>query len=243
MMIDACAVSRGLILSAITFLFIIKSLMHLVGSYNLRFCPYRHWSYPLVMIFFAHQMTPVRRNASNNGGQDDGQGDQNPPPNNAPLDPMQFMTMHTQLLQNLTQVVANLQQAQQQQPPPPRPPSGLREFLSTQPPTFSHAVEPLDADDWLTTIESKLRIAQCTEQEKVLFASHQLTGPAAEWWTAFSAAHASPNGITWREFVSNFRNRYVPAGEIKLKRKEFLSLKQGSMTVRQYLTRFTQLSR
>jgi len=35
----------------------------------------------------------------------------------------------------------------------------------------------------------------------------------------------------------------VPSGEIKVKRKEFLELKQGSMSVREYLTKFTQLSR
>ena len=108
-------------------------------------------------------MTPVRRNAGNHGGQGDQEGtsgdDGQPQNNNVPLDPMQFMAVHTQLLQNLTQVVANLQQAQQRQPPPPpssRPQLGLSEFLSTRPPTFSQAEEPLDADDWLNTIKSKL---------------------------------------------------------------------------------------
>ena len=35
----------------------------------------------------------------------------------------------------------------------------------------------------------------------------------------------------------------MPSGEIKVKRKEFLELKQGSMSVCEYLTKFTQLSR
>jgi len=35
----------------------------------------------------------------------------------------------------------------------------------------------------------------------------------------------------------------MPSGEIKVKCKEFLELKQGSMSVREYLTKFTQLSR
>ena len=35
----------------------------------------------------------------------------------------------------------------------------------------------------------------------------------------------------------------MPSGEIKVKRKEFLELKQGSMSVHEYLTKFTQLSR
>ena len=48
--------------------------------------------------------------------------------------------------------------------------------------------------------------------------------------------------ITWEEFQNSFRAHHVPAGEVKLKRKQFLSLKQGPMLVREYLTKFTQLS-
>jgi hypothetical protein len=35
----------------------------------------------------------------------------------------------------------------------------------------------------------------------------------------------------------------VPFGMMKLKKKEFEDLKQGSMSVNEYVTRFTQLSR
>jgi hypothetical protein len=35
----------------------------------------------------------------------------------------------------------------------------------------------MDADDWLKTIEKKLKVVQCNNREKVLFASHQLEGP------------------------------------------------------------------
>ncbi|XP_062198819.1 uncharacterized protein LOC133901479 [Phragmites australis] len=145
------------------------------------------------------------------------------------------------LLQGLVQAIN--QQPQAQQAPLQQPQSRLRTFLSTQPPTFSQAVEPMEADDWLRTIDSKLRIAQCNGREKVLFASHQLSGPAQEWWTAYTAAHEDPQEITWAEFRNSFRAHHVPTGEIKLKRKEFLSLKQGPMSVREYLTKFTQLSR
>jgi hypothetical protein len=40
-----------------------------------------------------------------------------------------------------------------------------------------------------------------------------------------------------------FRSHHVPQGVIKLKKNEFQDLKQGSMTVSEYVTRFTQLSR
>jgi hypothetical protein len=42
---------------------------------------------------------------------------------------------------------------------------------------FSHTVEPMDADDWLKSVEKKLQVVQCNNHEKVLLDSHQLSGP------------------------------------------------------------------
>jgi hypothetical protein len=74
--------------------------------------------------------------------------------------------------------MVNLQAAQPQAPPPP-PRDRLGDFQRTKPPTFSHAVEPMDANDWLESIKKKLQVVQCNNREKVLQASHQLSGPAA----------------------------------------------------------------
>jgi hypothetical protein len=49
--------------------------------------------------------------------------------------------------------------------------------------------------------------------------------------------------ITWNEFKAHFRTHYVPHGTMKLKKKEFPDLKQGGMTVNEYLNSFIQLSR
>jgi hypothetical protein len=47
-----------------------------------------------------------------------------------------------------------------------------------------HSVEPMDVDDWLRAIE-KLQVVQCSNRERVLFASHQLEGSTSEWWDAY----------------------------------------------------------
>jgi hypothetical protein len=54
-------------------------------------------------------------------------------------------------------------------------------------------------------------------------------------------AHEEPESINWPEFRAAFRAHHVPRGVIKLK-KEFQDLKQGSMSVNEYVTKFTQLS-
>jgi hypothetical protein len=60
--------------------------------------------------------------------------------------------------------------------------------MSHKPPTFSSSPDPLDDDDWLKFVEKILNIAQCSDQEKVLYGFGCLTGPAADWWDSYTAA-------------------------------------------------------
>jgi hypothetical protein len=96
--------------------------------------------------------------------------------------------------------------------------------MSHHPPAFSHAVDPLDADDWLKVIGNKLDITQCNDREKVLYASGRLKGATSDWWDGFTRAHANADALTWQEFQVNFRAHHIPSGIMKLKKKEFLSL-------------------
>jgi hypothetical protein len=104
-------------------------------------------------------------------------------------------------------------------------------------------MELMDVDAWLKSVEKKLQVVQCNNYEKVLLASHQLSGPAADWWDTYVEAYEEPESINWPEFRVAFRTHHVPLGVIKLKKKEFQDLKQGSMSVSEYVTKFTQLSR
>jgi hypothetical protein len=107
----------------------------------------------------------------------------------------QFLAAQTQLLTNMANTIANMQAQMNQAPPPPPPPARdrHREFMSHKPPTFSHSPDPLQADDWIKTVEKMLNLAQCTDREKVLYASGRLEGTAADWWDAYTAASA-PTG-------------------------------------------------
>jgi hypothetical protein len=165
----------------------------------------------------------------------------NPPP---PPTLEQVLIMQAQMMQHMQQTLANMQQAPQYQPVPQQQPRDkLGEFQRTKPLTFSHSVEPMDADDWLKIVEKKLQVVQCNNREKVLFATYQLVRPVADWWDAYVETHEEPKTINWQEFNNSFRSHHVPLGVIKLKKKEFEDLKQGSMTVSEYVTQFTQLSR
>jgi hypothetical protein len=88
-----------------------------------------------------------------------------------------------------------------------------------------------------------LNITHYNDREKVLYASGRLEGAASDWWNAYTTSHAAPNTITWQEFQESFRTPHIPTCVKKLKQKEFLVVKQGNMTVSEYIDEFTYLSR
>jgi hypothetical protein len=51
-------------------------------------------------------------------------------------------------------------------------------FLATQTLTFTEASELLEANHWVSTIESKFELLNCTETQKTPFAAQQLLGDA-----------------------------------------------------------------
>jgi Retrotransposon gag protein len=119
----------------------------------------------------------------------------------------------------------------------------LSEFMKFKPPTFNSTDDPLEADDWLREINKKLDIIHARGRDRVLLASHQLVGSAAEWWNSYSQASENSEEIYWEEFQEVFREYHIPEGIIEMKAEEFRNLKQGTMTVIQYIRKFMKLSR
>jgi hypothetical protein len=126
------------------------------------------------------QMASTRNHNNNDNGDNNGENNQNvnrlPPP---PPTPEQVLAIQAQMLQTMQHTMVNMQTAQPQAPPP-LPRDRLGDFQCTKPPTFSQAVALMDADDWLKYVEKKLQVVQCNNCDKVLLASHQLYGPAAD---------------------------------------------------------------
>jgi hypothetical protein len=56
---------------------------------------------------------------------------------------------------------------------------------------FTHAADPLEAEDWLKTVLKMLTTCQFDDREKVLYAAGRLQGSASAWWDAYTAAHAT----------------------------------------------------
>jgi hypothetical protein len=79
-------------------------------------------------------------------------------------------------------------------------------------------------------------------RDRVLLATHQLTGIALSWWKAYSEVVDNANTITYEEFVGEFRWYHTLDEIMKLKADEFHNLKQGNKTLSEYIFQFTELS-
>jgi hypothetical protein len=159
----------------------------------------------------------------------------------------QMFLMQTQAVQAIGQTLAAMQQVQHQPPPPqpsvqvqmPQVPRGKRAaFMRGHPSVFAHSVDPMDAEDWLCTVERELHTTQCNDREKVLYGPRQLRGAAQSWWESYLATHANPEAITWEEFRDNFWRYHVPEGLMIVRTEEFLTLKQGPLSVSEYKDKF-----
>jgi hypothetical protein len=120
-------------------------------------------------------------------------------------------------------------------------PAGRVEFRATQLPTFTEVGEPLEANHWLHTIESKFELLNCTENQKTLFVAQQLLGDARAWWVSFTATRPA-NQVQWAEFREAFCAKHILAGIMRRNHREFMDLQQGDQSMYAYSKLFNHLT-
>jgi hypothetical protein len=121
---------------------------------------------------------------------------------------------------------------------PQMPRDKRAEFMRGHPLVFAHSTDPMDAEDWVRTVERELHTAQCNDREKVLYGPRLLSGAAQSWWESNLATHANPETITWEKLRENFRRYHMPDGLMIVRKDEFLALKQGPLYVSEYRDKF-----
>ena len=92
-------------------------------------------------------------------------------------------------------------------------------------------------------IEKVLEAMEITSDvTRIRLAAFQLEGEAQVWWK-WARISRDLEAMTWVEFQQLFMGKYFPITARHAKAQEFLELKQGEMTVMDYVARFTELAR
>ena len=81
-----------------------------------------------------------------------------------------------------------------------------------------------------------------SDATKVKLAGFQLESESQIWWDWVKASR-DLEAMTWEEFRELFMSKFFPASDRHAKAREFLELRQGTMTVLEYVAKFTELAR
>ena len=76
---------------------------------------------------------------------------------------------------------------------------------------------------------------------RIRLATFRLEGESHIWWDWVKVSRG-PGTMTWGEFRELFMDKFFLASSRHGKAWEFLELKQGSMTVLEYVAKFTELA-
>ena len=122
-------------------------------------------------------------------------------------------------------------------------PNNLQRFRAHHPPTFTGGGDSMVADHWFMQIEKVLEAMKITSAAtRIRLATFQLEGVAQVWWK-WARTSRDLEAMPWAEFQELFMGKYFPDTTRHAKAQEFLELKQGTMTVMEYVARFTELAR
>lgn len=120
----------------------------------------------------------------------------------------------------------------------------MERFLKFQPPHFAGTTNYEEAELWIGRMEKIYRPLNYTEERKVTFAVYLLDGDAEMWWKHVEQRWLD-NHVphTWENFSKAFHDKYLPRFVQRQKENEFITLRQGALSVLDFEAKFTRLSK
>ncbi|XP_070036414.1 uncharacterized protein [Nicotiana tomentosiformis] len=122
--------------------------------------------------------------------------------------------------------------------------STVREFLHLAPLLFTGSSSTEDPQDFIDHMYRVLRVMHASVTEAAELASFRLRDVVVLWYEAWERSRgpdAPP--AEWEDFYEAFLAHYLPREVREARLDQFLSLKQGDMSVRDYSHKFNSLAR
>jgi len=123
-------------------------------------------------------------------------------------------------------------------------PVTMEDFMRHKPAKFTGKATADEADAWLRECEKIFRVIECSEVQKLNFATFLLVSEAEYWWMSMQQQMLNTaEEVTWTSFRTRFLEKYFPDNAKHEREAEFLTLQQGNLSVQDYVERFEYLSR
>ncbi|XP_016168911.1 uncharacterized protein LOC107611510 [Arachis ipaensis] len=121
-------------------------------------------------------------------------------------------------------------------------PRTLATFQKADPPVFTGSTNHTEANNWFQAVERALLTQHVPYDQFVEHAAYQVVGDAQQWWREERRLlHQQNVSITWALFREAFYKKYFFESIKEVRELEFLQLKQGSMTIAEYTSKFEEL--
>ncbi|KAL5549498.1 hypothetical protein UlMin_004729 [Ulmus minor] len=111
-----------------------------------------------------------------------------------------------------------------------------------KPPSFEGSTNPLDAEEWLSSMETILDFMELDDRERIICAAFMLKREARYWWESVKARR-NVRTMLWADFVYEFNKKFFNPTALSAQQTEFLSLKQDNMTVAEAVKKFERLAK
>ena len=115
-------------------------------------------------------------------------------------------------------------------------------FLAHISKLFAGSSDPIEADEWRSSLAQNFSSTRCPEEYKKDILVHFLEGDTHNWWLALDKR---TNGTIERfsNFEVEFNHKYFSAEAWDRLESQFLDLTQGRMTICEYEEKFNRLRR
>ncbi|KAH0714755.1 hypothetical protein KY284_007660 [Solanum tuberosum] len=119
----------------------------------------------------------------------------------------------------------------------------IHEFLRMNPPSFTGSSVTEDPENFIEELQKVFEIMHISDAKRVELVAYQMKGVSRIWFDQWKKNRAEGVPlIIWALFEEAFLGCFFPCALREAKVREFLTLKQESLSVHEYSLKFTQLS-
>lgn len=112
-------------------------------------------------------------------------------------------------------------------------------FRSMNPPVFEGETNPVLAEEWIKSLESIFSYLNMIDADRVKGAIFLMTRHARIWWESVSVT-IQVDQLTCDQFKATFFNKYFSKDMRARKTRDFIDLKQGNMSMVEYIQKFEE---
>ncbi|XP_016570819.1 uncharacterized protein LOC107868662 [Capsicum annuum] len=120
----------------------------------------------------------------------------------------------------------------------------IRDFMWMSAPEFYRSKTKENPQFYLEKIRKITQVMHLSEEDSVKLASYRLKDITYDWvvsWKNNKGENVA--SVTWQMFQDAFLDKFFPLELREAKIEEFINLRQGSMTIKEYCLKFNQFAK